>query len=180
MTKNLIIAAILIALLSGCGRRSHQLTLESLKNATYSLDSFEGMKVTLQDGRFQGKPGADDDSEFEVGMMDRTAFGQIHGVDAAAVILYWNSGGTGTFIDLALMLRSEGKAVNIATMNLGDRVRVNEVSIDHDTIYVAMTIHGPEDPMCCPTLDVRRAFLLRDTVIVEPNASASPEPNDLN
>lgn len=166
--------------LSGCVRRSAPLTSEILRNATYSLDSFQGMKVKLTDGRFEGHPGDDENSQITVGMLNKTASGIIAGSAAAAVILYSNSGGTGTFLDLALVLEKDGTASNIATVNLGDRVRVNSVSIDRDTIYVAMTVHGPEDPMCCPTLDVERLFVLRDSSLVETNGSNDSDVNDSN
>ena len=162
-------------LVSGCIRRSPPLTSEALGNATYSLDSFQGMKVKLTDGRYEGHPGDDENSQITVGMLHKMASGSIAGSAAAAVVLYSNSGGTGTFLDLALVLEKEGTASNIATVNLGDRVRVNDISIDRDTIHVAMTVHGPDDPMCCPTLDVERLFVLRDSSLVEINPSGDAD-----
>jgi len=166
--------------LSGCVRRPAPLTPEALRNATYSLDSFQGMKVKLTDGRFEGHPGDNEASQITVGMLNKTASGSIGGSAAAAVILYSNSGGTGTFLDLALVLEKDGTASNIATVNLGDRVRVNNVSIEQDTIHVAMTVHGPDDPMCCPTLDVERLFVLRDSSLVETDGSGDSDVNDSN
>lgn len=178
MSKLASILLIFTLLLSSCGRHSNRLTPDSLKNMTYTLDSFEGMAVTLKDGKFGGQVEGQEGSEFDVGMLDQRAIGQINGNDAAAVVLYSNSGGSGTFLDLALVLDLNDKPANVATANLGDRVKVNGISIEKDTIRVDMTVHGPEDPMCCPSLNVKRSFVLQGSALIEPSIGKNPLPED--
>jgi heat shock protein HslJ len=50
---------------------------------------------------------------------------------------------------------------------LGDRVQINTLSVEDGEIVVDMTMHGPEDPMCCPTQQVVQTYELRDNGLVQ-------------
>lgn len=52
--------------------------------------------------------------------------------------------------------------MNVDSIMLGDRVRVHGVDIKEKEILVNMTVHGPGDSMCCPTVRVIKRFAVRD------------------
>lgn len=94
-------------------------------------------------------------------MTDSVARGVLaDGRASAAVILVTQAGGTGSFYDLALVADSAGTPRNIATVGLGDRVTIRSLRLKGDSVTVALLAHAPNDPMCCPTLQVTRHFVL--------------------
>ena len=178
----------IVAAVSGCGTDESgsdpvspepapaALTVESLGNATY--ENVIENPLTLTDGLFEGEP-------FEEGAASRPivklvpgamATGDLtgDGVDEAAVVLAHNSGGSGVFMYLAIMQDISGKPVNVATFYLGDRVKVIAVDIDEGTIITDLVEHGPKDPMCCPTNEVRREWLLQGNELISQEAAAGP------
>ena len=123
--------------------------------------------VTLKDGIYQ-EPIPDSAASIYVSLLDEAAFGQIAGQPAAAVTLATNTGGTGTYIDLAVVTFAEDAATNVATTMLGDRVQVNSVEITADgNIVVDMVEAGPDDPLCCPTQHVINTYALQNGELVE-------------
>ena len=82
------------------------------------------------------------------------------GADEYAVVLAENSGGSGSFVYLAL-LRPRGNAfINFATTLLGDRIQIKALAVVDGTIRASMLIHGPGDPACCPSEHTERSWLL--------------------
>ena len=166
---------LVFAALSGCaGGHSGPppgaaaLTADRLQQATYTgvLDG----PVTLVDGRYEGAP-------FVPGAATRPivklvpgviATGDLDGddIDEAVVVLAHSSGGSGVFMYLATVRDNGGKPENIATVKLGDRVKVIDVRIDGGKIVADLVQQGPNDPMCCPTSKVRRGWLLQDGELV--------------
>ena len=153
-----------------------ELTIEQLRDATY--DNVLDAPVTLVDGRFEGEP-------FTPGAVTRpvvtlvpgaAAKGDLDGdqADELIVALARNSGGSGVFLYLAVMRESHGKPANIATLSLGDRVRVTALSIDDGKILAELVEHGPNDPMCCPTSEVSREWTLQDGELSEIEPAAGP------
>jgi len=99
------------------------------------------------------------------------------GREDAAIILLGSGGGSGVFVDLAVVLDRNGVPVHAASAALGDRVRVNGLSIDGSEVVVDLTQHGPGDPACCPTQNVTRRFRFADSRLVD-TAAPSPPPAD--
>ena len=89
------------------------------------------------------------------------------GVPDAAVVLATTTGGSGTFLDLALVLNQDGRPVNAATLFLGDRVPVDRIRVVEGEVQVDLTMHGPADPMCCPSREVTRRFRFESGELVE-------------
>jgi len=174
---------LVFAALSGCAGVNSSppsgaaaLTVDRLQQATYTgiLDD----PVTLVDGRYEGKP-------FVPGSATRPivklvpgviATGDLNGddIDEAVVVLAHSAGGSGVFMYLATVRDNGGKPENIATVRLGDRVKVLAVRIDDGRIVADLVQHGPNDPMCCPTSKVRRAWLLQDGELVGLESKAGP------
>ena len=108
-----------------------------------------------------------DQLPLRVKLTDRQAFGAVNGRDAAAVVIVTNTGGSGTFYDLALLVKGEGGWVNVDTYFLGDRVKVHSIGMGKGEITVAMTMHGPGDALCCPTEERTRRFAVQADRLVD-------------
>ena len=132
------------------------LTRDSLRNAEYT---FFREKVRLSDGFFSRK--------LEIGqeawrLREPLAFGDLDGdgVDDAAVVLTYNGGGSGTFYGLLAVVNENGAPLHVASIGLGDRIRLNSLAITAGVITVKMVAHGPNDGLCCPTQETTATFRL--------------------
>ena len=136
----------------------------AVRNLTYMSQFTETGFVTLVDGEF-----LDDEQHIQAALDPRMAFGNLDDdeADEAAAILGTNTGGSGGFLDLAVVEDREGKAVNSAILYLGDRLRVHALSIVDSEIVLDVTMHAPDDPMCCPSLRTVRRFHLERGALVE-------------
>lgn len=127
------------------------ITLEALRNAQYRSPDWGEFQLT--DGIYHRPPLAPGESAdiYVTQLRDPLAYGDLDGdaVEDAAVILTTQNGGTGHFMELAVMLNKNGAAENIATVSLGDRVGVEAMRIEAGVIVLDMRVHGPNDPMCC-------------------------------
>ena len=145
---------------------TQRLTLDQLRNAEYHLPLLgdEDTAIRLVDGMGTLVYGEGATERVHVGLIDdRAAFGDLDGdgIADAAVVAYVNSGGSGTFIYLIAVLDRDGAPVQAAHALLGDRVRPQSLTIQGGEIQVEALAHGPEDPMCCPSVIDTRAFVLR-------------------
>ncbi len=127
--------------------------------------------VMLTDGRFEGTAfvsgGA---SRPTVVLLDAPrAAGDLNGDGVAeqAVVLAASSGGSGTFVYLAVLERNGEAIANLATEYIGDRVRVTELRIESGALSAQMLAHGPGDPSCCPSEQIVRHWQLGDGGLVE-------------
>ncbi len=100
-------------------------------------------------------------SEIVVRLSDKRGFGVIDGNQAGVVILATDLGGSGTFYDLALITKDADGWANRDVFFLGDRVKVHSVAIEDNHVVVSLAIHGPDDPLCCPALEVKQRFAVR-------------------
>ena len=137
-------------------------SLEALANASYQ--GIEEQPITLTAGAWEGRPFVDGGaSRPRAGLVeDFRLTGDLggDGRDEAVVLVWENSGGTGTFTSLAVMGRDgdQGKPVNLATAELGDRVQVRGGRIDGRRIELDLVQAGPKDAACCPTALVTRVW----------------------
>jgi hypothetical protein len=143
---------------------SPELSAASLRSAAYSSQHVEEGEIRLVHGVYR-----DTARRVSVFFLPEYAVGDIDsdGVSDAAVVLATTTGGSGTFLDLALVLNRDGQPVNAATLFLGDRVPVDRIRIVEGEIQVDLTMHGPADPMCCPSLEVTRRFRYESGEVVE-------------
>ena len=131
------------------------LSPQSLQNAVYQLDDIEAEWVELTAGKFE-----DAAAHVWVTLLDEIAYGDLtgDGYPEAVVVLAANTGGTGVFHTLAVVKDVDGRPVNVGNADLGDRVRLNALTVDYDAVYVDLVKHGPSDPMCCPTRRVTLVY----------------------
>jgi heat shock protein HslJ len=143
---------------------------EALKNMAYKSEWGESGTVQLTDGEYRAPAAPGSASEIVVQIAGPIAYGELNGQPAAAVVMASSGGGSGTFMDLAVVVEQDGRPVNIASTSLGDRAQINSVSIESNQIAVDMVTHGPEDPMCCPTQEVVQTYTLDGDQLVEVSA----------
>jgi len=124
-------------------------------------------KVQLANGKYREQAGPGSATETVVKLTDARAFGKLGGKEAGAVILFTDPGGSGTFYDLALLVREPQGWINQDIAFLGDRVKIHSLAITDNEMVVDMTTQGPGDAMCCPTRQVVQRFVLRDDRLIK-------------
>jgi len=131
-----------------------------VRNAQYQLGTTDSLQIVqLKDGKFeQGTPGGAD--YVSVQMTDFIALGNLDadGKDEIAALVSENLGGTGVFVFLAIYKNVNGTPTFLTSAIVDDRPQLNALSIEKDEILVDAIIHGPADPMCCPTLHTTRRY----------------------
>ncbi len=148
--------------------------LSALANAEYH--GIYEQPVTLKDGRYEGEPFlADGASRPTVILIDHmVAVGDLDadGEQDAAVLLVENSGGSGSFVYLAAVSLAGGKAKNLATTQLGDRVQVRNLSQAEGAVVVDLIVAGEEDASALPATKVRKTFQVSDGTLTESASEA--------
>jgi heat shock protein HslJ len=145
----------------------------SLKNMAYTSEWGESGTVQLTDGEYRAPAAPGSASEIVVQVIDPISYGELNGQPVAAVVLASSGGGTGTFMDLAVVMEKGGQPVHVATAPLGDRSQIGAVRIENNEIVVEMITHGPDDAMCCPTQQVVQSYALEGEQLVL-TSSGSP------
>lgn len=97
------------------------------------------------------------------------AFGDLNndGKKDAAVITGARTGGTGYDVDLQILINQQGNPQYITSKSLGDRVKINSISIQLGQIIIDMVTHGPNDAACCPTVEKIVKYELSKDELVE-------------
>ena len=162
-----------------------RLTVEQLRGSQYHLPLFgdEETPIRFRGGQGSIRYGTGATERVQAGLVDElVAFGDLDGdaVADAAVVVFINTGGSGTFIHLLAIHDHGGTPVQAGRTFLGDRVRVERLTISGGHIFVTMLAHGPGDGLCCPSLEAGRAFTLRGGRLlpVRALAVASPLPGE--
>jgi hypothetical protein len=156
-------------LLATCQTANRPLTIHDLKRGEYRSEWSTKGKIRLNDGIYREKVVPKSATELVIKLSDKMAFGDLNGDGAedAAVVLISDPGGSGTFYDLAAVINGNGKPLYAASVSLGDRVKVEDVSIRSGEIVVKMVIHQRTDPRCCPSLEVEQKYLLQGDILLE-------------
>lgn len=135
---------------------------DEIANATYV--GIRTSPVTLHDGHWEGAPFTPDSaSRPRIGLIEGSVrHGDLDGDGRAeASALLWHAeGGSGTWIHLAVLARRAGRIVNLASVDIGDRVQVRAARIKNQQILLDMIQHGSNDAACCPGDKVRRSWTL--------------------
>lgn len=135
-----------------------ELSVDILRNATYTTPYFL-KTVKLVNGSYTEGSGA---TYYSVQMLDIFAYGDLNGDGKAdaAVILAENQGGSGVFESVVAFINQGGAPHQISSVQLGDRELIKSADISHGVIHLSMTVHAPNDPMCCPSQPEVQSFWL--------------------
>lgn len=146
----------------------------TLSNGFYcSSDVVTGGPVRLANGSWSAE---DEEGRQSLELGNPRARGDLDGDgrEDVALILLGSGGGSGVFVDLAVVLDRNGVPVHAASAALGDRVQVNGLSIEGSDVIVDLTQQGPGDPACCPTQNVKRRFRFADSRLVDTAPQTAP------
>ncbi len=124
-------------------------------------------KVHFSNGEYREPATPGSTTELIVKLTDQRTFGKLNGKEAGAVILVTDPGGSGTFYDLALLVKGSQGWTNQDIAFLGDRIKTQSLAIADNAVVVDMTTHGPGDAMCCPTRHVVQRFVLEENRFVK-------------
>lgn len=138
------------------------ITLEQIRNADYQL-GFTDVPRTVQftNGIFrEGDAGAADFMEIRV--TEYIALGDLDrdGVNEAVALVSENYGGTGVFVFLAMYVNREDRPEFLTSVFIDDRPAVDGIGFENGEIFLQVTTHGADDPLCCPTLRNERHYRL--------------------
>jgi len=163
-----VTSALLAGILCGCAAPS-DVTMSQAADATYSGVIDE--PVTLVDGRYEGRAYADAAASRPVVQLLRgpalVADIDGDGFDEAVVVLASSFGGSGSYTWLAVVEAFDGLAQSVAPVSLGDRVRIEALTLDNRIIRTRTLEHGPSDAMCCPSARRIREWTFSDGILSE-------------
>ncbi|MGF1790392.1 META domain-containing protein [Photobacterium profundum] len=151
-------------------------SFSALKNTAYQgFESGAYRRVVLNNGLWVGEPyqpgGVVAPQVMLIDGIKATGDLNGDGEDEAVVLLNYAPGGTGQFLNLAVMSKSgtqaSGKADNVATIFVGDRVRVRDLKIKNGKIVLDVVQVGPKDSICCPGEVAERVWQLNGTTLQE-------------
>ncbi len=135
-------------------------TLEQLKGATVS--GVFDQAVTLTDGKYDGPPPAAGAASHPTLTLWEPAvvFGDLDGApgNEAVAMLSSNSGGSGEFVYVAAFGVRDGKLENLATAEVGDRTKLQNLWLQGGKVVMDVVEAGPADPACCPTQLARKTY----------------------
>ncbi len=136
------------------------LTAEQVRNASVSLSTLTGdtpISYQLLNGTYNLPNG-----NGTINLLDLLALGDLDhdGAGDAAALIAENYGGTGTFVSLIAFRNENGQPVQVAITPIDDRPQITSLRFDAGQVAMEATVHGFEDPMCCPTLQTKRHYSL--------------------
>ena len=164
-------ATLLALAIAGCGDKAPKErlappgppptpTLEQVRAATVS--GVFDQAITLADGRYEGQPVQDGAASRPTALLWEPTF---HTADVdgnlgseALAMLSSNTGGSGEMVYLAVFGMRDGALANLATVPVGDRVRLQSLWLERGRVIMDVIEAGPDDAACCPTQVSRKTF----------------------
>lgn len=139
-------------------------SLDEIANAEVSDIDDAGM-IRLHDGTFDGAPYVDGGAARPVVRLWRelSVRGDLDGVagQERAVLLSSTTGGSGERIYLAVFDHgADGQIRNIATVLVGDRVKLRALALESATLMLDLVEPAPGEAACCGTRLARRSYRL--------------------
>jgi hypothetical protein len=149
-----------------------------IRNAKYQLGLSDSLQVVqLKDGKFeQGTSGSAD--YISVTLTDFVAVGDLDGdgKDEVAALIAENFGGTGVFVFLTVYKMTGATPTFLTSAIIDDRAQPNALSIEDNEVFVDITVHATDDPMCCPTLHTARHYrLINDQLDMADYSTFTPD-----
>ncbi|MCE7985451.1 MAG: DUF5117 domain-containing protein [Caldilinea sp. CFX5] len=94
-----------------------------------------------------------------------TALGDLDGdnTNELAAVLAVELGGSGTFMHLIVLTVQDGPTlIQLATAELGDRTKIEQITLGAGKIAVEALVVGEKDPLCCPRTEKTFHFAWAD------------------
>jgi len=127
--------------------------------------------VRLTGGAYDGEPFVDGGAARPTVRLLTGLFGKGDldgdGSEEAVVLLVENSGGSGSFIYMAVLSSRMGEVENIGSAPVGDRVQIRSMTVEGGDIKLDVVQQGPGDAACCPSQKARRSWVLEGDGLVE-------------
>lgn len=141
------------------------LTDESLVHGEYTIEELGTFQ--LRDGIFEARYGEGATQVNRVGL-EAAALGDLDGdgVEDGAALLWWESGGSGTFKYLAAVVAEAEGPRQAGLFFLGDRVWLKRLRVEAGEIVLELLSHASEDPRCCPSQQLRQRYVLSGGAVV--------------
>ena len=110
-----------------------------MRNLSLQMEDLAGKPVRLINGRFQG-------DHLSVSVL-KTATADLDqdGLTDGVIIIFENSGGSGNFRTLCLLMNNGKKMVHTDEKFIGDRIRITSLKIDAGTIIVDYLDRSPDE-----------------------------------
>jgi hypothetical protein len=168
----LVLAAALVAWWNFARTELTGLTAATLENMTYTLGTGNyAHAVKLVNGEWSERSRCGSGYCLETYSLNTKSitFGDLNGdgiADAVEVITE-GSYGSGGYESLVAVMNVNGKAVSSAQRVLGDRIKVNSITINNRVVTVDMLTQGPNDGACCPTEKKILRLVLRGNYFVD-------------
>ncbi|MDH3713691.1 MAG: hypothetical protein OET44_07590 [Gammaproteobacteria bacterium] len=125
-------------------------------NVEYEI---EGSAIRLRDGNYEMPAAPGSAAKIQVAVFDGPVYGHLDddGAIDAAVVLVYQSGGSGTFYYVAAAVNRDGGYRGTNGLLLGDRVMPQSVRIENRTVVTDFADRGPQEPMAAtPTINVTK------------------------
>jgi hypothetical protein len=137
------------------------LSYDMLASTIFANEMFPA-PVTLVDGHAEEPAAPGSASMITADMHPEAAWGDLDGDGdlEAVTVVYVSGGGSGTFRYLVVYDEVDGLPIQLASTILGDRVKIDGLAVDEGRAVLAVTTHGPDDPMCCPTMEDTMTYSL--------------------
>ena len=148
-----------------------------LESASYLTENTREGSATLEDGEFreQAAPGSATEVVIRLG---KWSLGDLDGqgeLDAAAITVE-EPGGSGTFFYLHALIKDDDDLRDAGVAFLGDRIRIEGVSVHAGVITVALLDRMPDEPFAAtPSVPVIRQFRLQGGELAEVSAGGGAD-----
>ncbi len=128
------------------------------ENLELPLKDAPGGKVIIENGQLEKGYPVDSSNKFHAAI-EKVATSSWKGTKVAALVLAYETGGSGNFKTLFFLSNREGKWLPKAWLQLGDRIKVRYLSLyRHGLVFLGMVKHKESDPMCCPTQRLLKVY----------------------
>jgi len=136
------------------------ISADQINNSKYQLGFPDALRVVqLVNGVYQeGLPG--DPSFVIIEMSDFIALGDIDndGINEAAALITEKYDDSSVFVFLTLYREVNGAPQFITSIYVDDQPIVNGIGFENSEIYLWVTTHQQDDPVCCPTFQNERRY----------------------
>ncbi len=147
------------------------LTVQKLRNSVFLAPNSQ-KTIQLTEGDFST---TDESGMFSVMMLPQIAIGDLNAdqIDDAVVLLAESSGGTGVFVSMVVIVSQGGAFIQLGSVAIDDRPIINNLTIMDGAITLEAVIHGINDAMATPTLDVKQTYRIYDNQITLINLASA-------